>query len=101
MDWSSCLDKGVPTVLCVNVLLSNLINGALIFAGAAAVILIIFAGARFVTSGGERKNIDSAKKTITYAIIGLIVILVSFGIINLIIAITGATCIGKGIGGCN
>lgn len=101
MDWGPCLDNGVPTLLCVNTLLSNLINGAFIFAGAIALFFILFAGAKFITSSGNKNNIDSATKTIRWAIIGLIIIILAFGIVQLIIDVTGATCIGKGIGNCN
>jgi len=41
--------------------------------GIAAVIVIIAAGFRYVTSGGDSSKINSAKTELTYAIVGLVV----------------------------
>lgn len=41
--------------------------------GVVAVIMIIIAGLRFVTAGGDSNQISSARNTIIYAIIGLVV----------------------------
>lgn len=43
-------------------------------AGIAAVIMVIVAGLRYITSGGEASSISSAKNTLLYAIIGLVVV---------------------------
>ena len=43
-------------------------------AGAAAVILVIYGGIRYVTSGGDSQSITNAKNTIVNAVIGLIII---------------------------
>jgi hypothetical protein len=39
--------------------------------GIAAVIMIIFAGFRYVTSGGDSGSVKNAKNTLIYAIVGL------------------------------
>jgi hypothetical protein len=43
-------------------------------AGAAAVIILIIGGLRYITSGGDAGNVASAKNTVVGAIIGLLVI---------------------------
>lgn len=48
-----------------------------IFAGAVAVAFIILGGYRYVTSQGDRDLVEKAKKTLLYAVIGLILIFVS------------------------
>jgi hypothetical protein len=45
-----------------------------IIIGIAAVIMIIFAGLRYITSGGDATKISSAKDTIIYAVIGLVIV---------------------------
>lgn len=45
--------------------------------GAVAVIMVIFGGFRYVTSGGDNAKVTSAKNTILYALIGLIVVALS------------------------
>lgn len=47
------------------------------FAGALAVLFIILGGIQYITSAGDPKKVETAKKTLTYAIIGLIFIVLS------------------------
>ena len=53
-------------------------------------ILLLSAGFKFITSGGDPKATESAKKTLTSAIAGLVIILLSYIILLLIKKITGA-----------
>ena len=53
-------------------------------AGALAFILIVVAGIRFVTSGGDPKKLASATSTLTYAIIGLAVTFLAFIILRIV-----------------
>ena len=89
MEWTSCLEGDVATLACIPIVIKNVIQWALIFAGVVALFLIIFAGFKFVTSKGDPQEVDNAKKTLTYAIIGLLLILFSFAILNLISTVTG------------
>lgn len=95
-DWGSCVQKiegsdgaGVPTLGCIWVVLSNVINAALVLSGVVAIFLIIWAGFQYVTSSGDKEKVDAARKRLTYAIIGLIFIFMSFFIINFIATFTG------------
>jgi len=94
-NWAaSCLDSnGVATLNCIPYAFSNIVQGALIFVGTVAVFLLIWAGIKFIRSGGDPKQTQSARSIITYAIIGLVLVLSSFGIIYLIAYLTGANCI--------
>ena len=96
-DWTAtgCVDSttGIATLQCLPVVFSNVVRAALIFVGSVAVILIVYAGILLVRSGGDQKQVQSARQIITYAIIGLVIVLCSFAIIYFIGYITGATCI--------
>lgn len=62
------------------------ISNTLIFlVGAIAVIMLIIGGLRYVTSNGESTSIKGAKDTITYAIIGIIVAILSFAVVSFVI----------------
>ncbi len=50
--------------------------------GSIAIVLIIIAGIRFVTSGGDPKKLAAAQATITYAIIGIAVTVLAFVILK-------------------
>ena len=53
-------------------------------AAALAIISIIIAGIKFLTSSGDEKKIASASSTLTYAIIGLAVTILAFVIIRVV-----------------
>lgn len=99
-DWGDCVtESGVATLRCLPVVLGNIINFGLIASGVVAVIFIIIAGAKMVTSGGDQKKVDGARKTMTWAIIGLVVILLAFAIVNFLGVLTGTSnCVNTTIG---
>ena len=53
--------------------------------GAVAVIMLIIGGLRYVLSAGEAKNVTAAKDTILYAIIGIVVALLSFALVQFVV----------------
>lgn len=53
--------------------------------GVAAVIFIIYAGFRYVTSGGDSNQIKGAKDTMLYAMIGLVVVALAQIIVNFVL----------------
>src|SRR3989338_8813523 len=73
---------GLSSASDIRVIIARIINIALGFLGIIAVILIIYAGWLWMTAGGEGDKIDRAKRSLTGAIIGLIIILLSFTIAN-------------------
>ena len=56
-----------------------------VVAGAAAVILIIISGIKFITSTGDSNSVQSARETIIYALIGLVVIVLAQSIIVFVV----------------
>ena len=65
---------GLSSASDIRVIIARIINIALGFLGIIAVILIIYAGWLWMTAGGEADKIDRAKRILTGAIIGLIII---------------------------
>jgi phosphate starvation-inducible membrane PsiE len=65
-------------------LLATVINALLVFAGAVAVLFLIVGGFRYVVSAGNPDQVEGAKKTILYAILGLIIIFIAFVLVQLI-----------------
>ena len=57
----------------------------LFLAGAVAVIVIIIGGIRYVMSSGDAGQVQSAKNTILYAVIGLIVVIMAYAIVNFVV----------------
>ena len=66
-----CTDPGGKSI---NNVIAAVVNILSWLVGIIAVIMIIVGGFRYVTSGGDSGNTTTAKNTIIYAIIGLIVV---------------------------
>lgn len=77
------------TIADLGTVFGNVVKSILGFAGIALFILLLVGGFKYITSGGDPKALEGAQKTITYAIAGLIVIILSFLILVLISTITG------------
>jgi len=63
---------------------TQLINYVLGFLGLVAVAMLIYAGVMMVTSAGNEEGVGKAKKLITYAVIGIVIILLSYSIVTFI-----------------
>lgn len=60
-------------------------NVLLFILGAISVIMIIIGGLRYVVSGGNSTAVTAAKNTILYAIVGVIVALLAYAIVNFVL----------------
>lgn len=69
----------------------NIINYILGFLGLAAVAFVIYAGFLMVTAGGDDGALEKGKKIITYAAIGIVIILLSYTIVNALVGAGGNT----------
>lgn len=91
---SGCVgDEGVPSLQCIFPLFHNIVTGALMFSGIVALFFIIWAGVQYIRSGGDQKQVEGARKTLTFALVGLVIMLLSFFILNLVSYLTGVDCI--------
>ena len=68
----------------MNDFITTLVTTALVFAVILAVFFIIYGSIRWVTSRGDKEAAANAQKTITAAIIGLIIALSAWAILNFI-----------------
>ena len=64
--------------------ISKIIPIALGIGGMLAVIFIIISGIQFVTSGGDPKGAAAAKDRLVYAIIGFVILILAFAILQII-----------------
>jgi len=58
----------------VNTTIKNIINLLTVIIGIVAVVMVLIAGFRYITSGGKQESVASAKNTLLYAVIGLIIV---------------------------
>jgi len=73
-------------------IIGRVISAALGLSGSAALLMFVYGGFLWLTSGGDKTRIDKGKKTLTWAIIGIVVIFAAYIIVdNLILAVTTGT----------
>lgn len=66
--------------------IGNIIKTMFFIVGVLAVIVIIFAGVTFVVSAGNSQTIQKARTTIIYAVVGLVVSILSYAIVNFVVS---------------
>lgn len=90
-------DSSLTTSNDIREFIIRIVNFALGFLGLIAVIIVIYGGVQYVTAAGEQEKTDKGKKAITYATIGLLIVMGSFAFVNTVIG--GASGDGEGGGG--
>lgn len=68
----------------ISVLISSAINIIFVVAVLVFFFMLVIGGIRWITSGGDKAQTEGAKGQITASIIGLVVVLASYAIVNLI-----------------
>lgn len=61
------------------------------FIMAVAIFIILFAGFKFLTAGDNEEAVGSARKMLTYGVIGIIVALIAFSVPQLVASLLGGT----------
>lgn len=61
-------------------------NVALFLIGAISVLMLIYGGIRYTLSAGKSEEVTKAKDTIMYAIIGIIVAILAYAIVNFVLS---------------
>ena len=76
----------------VNNIFKTIVNVLLFVVGIIAVIMIIISGIRYTASAGNANSVAGAKNTLLYSVIGLVVAIFAYAIINFIVfKATGGT----------
>lgn len=81
----------VATIQGFECVFKNIVSVAVVLAGLAIFVMLIAGGFKYLTSGGDPKSQEQAKNTLTYAILGLVLIIAAYLILNFIATFTGAT----------
>jgi hypothetical protein len=68
----------------LNILAGNVLKFILSIAGGIALVVIIVGSVKYITATGDEQSISSAKKTISWAIFGLILILLAYVLSSII-----------------
>lgn len=103
MNWQDCSKTvtdaagntvgQIASLKCLPIAIKNLADFLFLGVGIVAVFFVTIAGFRFVTSAGDPQKVERAKKTLTYALLGLAVVILSYVILKVVTYVTGAGCI--------
>jgi len=83
----NCGSTGVSTTT-VGSIAQKIVNFFSIIVGAASIIMIIYGGFRYITSGGDSGRVGNAKNTLIYAIVGLVIVALAQLIVHFVLAQT-------------
>lgn len=85
-DQAECLvDTADSACTSGDPIFQTITNVMLFLIGAIAVIMLIIGGIRYTVSGGDQAAVKSAKDTILYAVVGIIVAILAYAIVNFVI----------------
>lgn len=82
---SECAVSTAESQTKANDIIKTVINIFSLVVGIVSVIMIIFGGLKYITSGGDSNNVSSAKNTIIYAVIGLVVVALAQFIVQFVL----------------
>ncbi|MBR3236675.1 hypothetical protein IKF92_03300 [Candidatus Saccharibacteria bacterium] len=66
--------------------ITGILNGIIAVLGLVCVVVIIIGGVSYMTSSGDSTKVKKAKDTILYGLIGLIICVLAFAVVNFVIA---------------
>lgn len=90
-SMKQCVQQGVDgsnpggTKSDIGSLIKAIVSALLFIIGAVSVVMIVIGGIKYTISQGDSSAISSAKNTILYAVIGLIVALLGYAIVQFVI----------------
>ncbi len=83
-EWGTCMVDGVPTLKCFEVVFQNILNMASGLIVVVLFVMFVMGGFSYLTSLGNPEKLKKAQGTLRYAVIGLVIFLASFLILNVI-----------------
>lgn len=66
-------------------IIKNVIDILLFLVGTISVLMIIIGGIRYSTSNGDQAQVTSAKNTVLYSVVGVVVALMAYALVNFIV----------------
>ncbi len=85
----TCLETA--DIACLEPLFGRVVGVVASLAGIVLLIMLIVGGYKYLISGGDPKKLEAAKGTLTSAFLGLVLIVASYIILNIIANFTGLT----------
>ncbi len=82
----TCSTEEITGIFCI---IGKLINYLLLIVGAVSLVMFVVGGLQYMASGGDEKALTTAKATLTYAVLGLFIVLLSSLIVSIVLSTVG------------
>ena len=86
-------DQAVPAA-SADAIVRFVFNLLIIVALLISLIFLIYGGIKWITSGGDKTAVESARNTVVAAIVGLVIVLLTWVIINFVLQLLGLGGLG-------
>ena len=88
-DSQVCKNQSDQKLFGPNSIWTKIVNTIIFLTGSIATIMIVVGGLRYVMSGGDSAAVNGAKNTILYAIVGIVVAVMAYAIVNFVLTRIG------------
>ena len=78
-------------------LVNAIVRNAFVFAGIISFLLLIFGGFNVIVAAGDTKKMETGRNSIVGAVVGLLLVVGSFWIIQIIEVVTGTKILSPGV----
>ena len=82
---ADCDPKNIAASDKLETKIAKAINIFSVIVGIVAVVMVIYGGFRYVTSGGKQESVTNAKNTLLYAVIGLVIVALAQAIVHFVL----------------
>src|SRR3989344_9686211 len=88
-QWTNLGGLTIPGII------AGFITAVLIIAAVVFFFILVIGGIRWITSGGDKANTESARNQITAALVGLVIVFAAWAIIKLLETFFGIAILGE------
>jgi len=81
VNWNNGVFENPTGVNNTTALVTNIVNWLLGITSALVILFLVVGGIMYITAAGDEQKTEQAKKIITYCIIGLVIILISYSVV--------------------
>ena len=74
----------IPTLQCLESIFNNALKAIFALAGVVAFIVLVMGGFKYITAGGDEKAVGEARKMLTGAITGLLLVVAVWGLLSIL-----------------
>lgn len=80
----------------INELIAFVINAIIVIGIVLSLVFLLYGGVRWILSGGDKGKVDAARSAIVAAIVGLIIVILAYVIINAVLQVFTGTTLTSG-----